>query len=69
MNLNEPKIYIYKDKINIINFISIDHFSSDKIILKLKENYIVVSGNNLVISKLLIDEILVVGNINKIEFR
>lgn len=69
MNFNEPKIYIYQNKINISNFLNIDHFSNDKIIIKLKNNSIIISGDSLVISKLLIDEILINGKINKIEFR
>lgn len=66
---SDPRIIISNNKINIINFSNIDHFSEDKIIIKLDNSYIVISGSNLTISKLVIDEILINGNFNKIEFR
>lgn len=66
---SDPKIIISNNKINIINFSNIDHFSEDKIIIKLDNSYIVISGSNLTISKLVIDEVLINGDFNKIEFR
>ena len=66
---NTPRIIMEDNKINITNFTSIEHFSQDKIILKINEKYISIFGTNLIISKLIIDEVLIGGNIEKIEFR
>lgn len=66
---NETKITIVSNKINITNYIDIGHFDSEKIIVKLDKKNIIVKGNNLVVSKLMNDEILITGNFNNIEFR
>ena len=66
---NEPKIIILKNKLNVINFLNIDQFSDNKIILKTINNNIIITGSNLVISKLVTDEVLINGNFSKIEFR
>ncbi len=62
-------INIYKNKINIINYENIDHFDINTVIIRYKEGTIKISGNNLVASKLLNDEILIVGDIKNIELR
>lgn len=66
---DEPKIVIFKNKIDVLNYECIDHFDENKIIIKFKNNYIVISGESLIISKLISDEVLIIGNINKLEFR
>ncbi len=66
---NETKITIINNKINITNYIDIGHFDSEKIIVKLNKKNITIKGNNLVVSKLMNDEILITGNFNNIEFR
>ncbi len=66
---NEPKIIILKNKLNVINFLNIDQFSDNKIVLKTINNNIIITGSNLVISKLVTDEVLINGNFSKIEFR
>ena len=66
---NETKITIVGNKINITNYIDIGHFDSEKIIVKLNKKNITIKGNNLVVSKLMNDEILITGNFNNIEFR
>ena len=60
---NETRIVIVKNKINIINYIDIGHFDSNKIVVKLKKNNISVNGKNLVVSKLINDEILILVNL------
>lgn len=69
INEEDLKIVIVKNKINIINYIDIGHFDLNKIVVKIKEGEIIIKGNELVISKLLKDEILITGNFNNIEFR
>ncbi len=66
---NKPKIIIEENKLDITDFTSIEHFSSDKIIIKISDKYINITGSNLIISRLVIDEVLINGNIEKIEFR
>ena len=66
---NKPKIIIEDNRVDITNFTNIDHFDDNKIILKTIDNYISITGSNLIISKLVIDEVLINGNIKKIEFR
>ena len=66
---NEPKIIILKNKLNVINFLNIDQFSDNKIVLKTTNTNIIITGSNLVISKLITDEVLINGNFSKIEFR
>ncbi len=65
----EFKISIYKNKVNVVNYVNIVDFSSKQVIIKYDSGNVIVSGNNLSISKLLIDEVLIVGNIDKIELR
>lgn len=60
------KIIIKKNQINIINFKEIIDFSDNKITLKCDNKRIDVEGKNLIISKMMDDELLIIGNINNI---
>lgn len=67
----EDKKYsmIYKDnKLDIINYTKIIDFSSNLISIEYKDNIYHIEGNNLVISKMMDDEILITGNITSITF-
>ncbi len=66
---NESKIIIYKNKIDIINYLDIIHFDDSKIIIKTKKELLNIIGTNLVISRLITDEVLITGTIKSIEFR
>ena len=66
---NKFKITIFENKINIINYLEIDAFDENKIVVRYKEGVVVISGYNLTISKLLDDELLISGEILKVEFR
>ena len=63
------KIIILNSKINITDFDSRECFDDNKIILRKDKEYVVITGSNLVITRLVIDEILISGNIKIIEFR
>lgn len=65
----EFKINIYKDKVNVVNYIDIVNFTSKEVTIKYDGGLLLIIGNNLSISRLLIDEVLVTGNIEKIELR
>ena len=66
---DELEIRVYKDKVDIINYTSIGHFDSNKVIVYYEDGHMIVTGFNLVVSKLLKDEVLIVGNIKNIELR
>lgn len=63
------EIHIYKNKINIINYTSIGHFDSNKIIIYSDSGYITIKGQDLVVAKLLSDEVLITGVITSMELR
>lgn len=63
------EVRIYKNKVNIVNYDSIGHFDSNKIIVYYKGGMILIKGENLVVSKLLNDEVLITGVIQNIELR
>ena len=65
---NDLKVIYLDNKVDVINYGQIISFDNNKIILKSENKTILVVGDNLVVSKLLISEILIVGNITKIEF-
>ena len=66
---NKLKVIYIDNKVNIVNYKSVTGFDSNKILIDCDDKLIVVSGSNLVISKLLIDELLISGSIEKVEFR
>lgn len=60
---------IYKNnKLNIINYTEIIDFTSKLISIKHNDNIYHIEGENLVISKMMENEILITGNINKVTF-
>lgn len=63
------EIHIYKNKIDILNYTSMGHFDSNKIIVYSDNGYITITGKDLVVTKLLKDEVLITGSINSIELR
>lgn len=63
------KITYLNNKLDILNYTNISHFDSNKIIINYAKGSVVVAGENLIISKLLSDELLIEGSIQKIEFR
>lgn len=60
---------VLKNKIDICNYESIGYLDNDLIIIKYEDGEIKIKGENLVVSKLLDDEILISGNIKIIEMR
>lgn len=63
------KIQYQNGKLDIVNYREITHFDSNKIIISNDELSISIIGRNLVVSKLLKDELLIEGDLEKIEFR
>lgn len=63
------KVNIFEDKIDILNYLEIDHFDDNKIIIRYEKGMLLVKGENLIITKLLDDELLINGKIKAIEFK
>ena len=63
------RVNYVKNKVDVVNYLSIDHFEDNKIMIRYKEGLLVVIGSDLTISKLLKDEVLISGVIKEIEFR
>ena len=75
MNFNKIRSYILEsefrlillnDKINIVNYDEIDNFNENKIIIKYNNKILTINGNNLVITKLMSNELLIEGKIKSI---
>ena len=66
---NEYKIIIKNNQINVINYDEIIDFSLVKITIRIKQKIISIEGNNLIISKMIDDEVLVSGNISNISIK
>lgn len=69
--INEKKYsMIYKDnKLDIINYTEIEEFTSTLITIRYKKNLYNIKGDNLVISRMLDNEILITGNIQSITIK
>lgn len=65
----EFKISVFENKTNIKNYEEIDHFDDKKVVVNYDKGKVTISGDELVIEKLLDDEILISGSIIKIEFK
>ena len=61
------KMIVYNDSIYLVNFKRIISIEDDYLSLYSDSNKIIITGNNLVIKKILKDELLVIGKILKIE--
>lgn len=68
--INDKKFYIiFKDnKLNVINYSEILDFSSSKISIRYEDKIYNIEGTELVISKMMDNEIMIIGNIYKITF-
>ncbi len=56
-------------KVDIVNYECIDHFDDSKVMVRYDKGLVIIKGENLIIAKLLNDEILVSGIIKSIEFK
>lgn len=65
----ELTVHVYKNKVNVVNYESIGHFDNNKVNIRHNSGLIIIHGDNLSVSKMLDNEILVIGQIKNIEFR
>lgn len=66
---DEIKIHVYKNKVNIVNYDKIIDFTSKEVVIGYSEGKIVITGSKLAINRLLLDEVLITGMIEKVELR
>lgn len=66
LNDNDYKIIIKENYVNIINYDEIIDFNLNNISVKYNNKVIIIEGNNLTISKLVKDEVLILGEITSI---
>lgn len=62
------KIIIVDNSVDIQNYSSIEHIDDNKIIIK-ADKTVLISGKSMTLKRLLDDEILISGKIEKIELR
>ena len=67
LNDNEFRVTVFANKIDIINYKSILDFSSTEISVKVNNKIVIVTEDDLVISKMYDDELLIKGKINNIK--
>ncbi len=63
----EFTVNILKNKVNVVNYTNIDHFDINKVVIRYDSGVLNITGRNLVVSKLLNDEVLITGDIKNIE--
>ena len=68
INDKEYKIIVFNNQVNIINYSEIVNFNSYQIDIRYNNKITNVIGTNLVISKMMEEEILITGNIKEIKF-
>jgi sporulation protein YqfC len=66
---NDFKMVLADNYIDILNYQEVSLFDDNRIIIKNKNGIITIFGNNLIISKWMDNEILVSGEVIKIELR
>lgn len=69
INENNFKITIGINYVNIVNYTLVLDFNSNLVSIKYNNGIVEISGTNLVVNKMLKDEILVTGNIENIKLR
>ena len=62
------KMIIYGNKIDILNYKKIESIKDNEIIIKSDKDKIYIKGKDLVIIKLVKDEVLIQGLIDRIDF-
>lgn len=63
------EIKIKENEVIIVNYKNISHFESKKIKIECENKNVFIDGDNLIIKKLLKDELLIKGVIKNIELR
>lgn len=69
INENNFKITIGINYVNVVNYTLVLDFNSNLVSVKYNNGIVDISGTNLVVNKMLKDEILITGNIENIKLR
>ena len=69
LNENEFKLILDNNRLNIVNYEEIIDFSLSNIKVKLKDKIVSIEGRNLVINKMVDNELLITGNISNISIK
>lgn len=69
INENNFKITIGINYVNVVNYTLVLDFNSNLVSIKYNSGIVDISGTNLVVNKMIKDEILVTGNIENIKLR
>ena len=69
LNENEYKLILDNNRLNIVNYEEIIDFSLSNIKVKLKDKIVSIEGRNLVINKMVDNEILITVNISNISIK
>ncbi len=67
VNDNQFRFTVYDNKFNVVNFKRILSLEDDYVSVLSKNKKITITGSNFVLNKLVEDELLITGNITKIE--
>lgn len=65
---NEYKVTIMEGGVHIINYVEIVDFSSNKVIIRYRDGFMVLNGNDLVVSKMVNDELFITGKLKSVEY-
>lgn len=65
---NDYKVTISKGMIHIINYLEIVDFSSTRVVVRYQEGTTTLLGTDLVVSKMMDDELLITGKLKSIEY-
>lgn len=66
---SEFQLILLKNRVNIINYQKLLQINRKEMIFMSSDGKVVISGENLVLSKLLDDEVLITGHISSIEVK
>lgn len=64
----EYKITICGNKIHVMNYLEIEDFSSTRVVVRYQEGKTVLLGDDLVVSKMQDEELLIIGKLKSIEY-
>lgn len=67
LKTDEFLIGVFSDKIHIFNYLRIIEIDINRINIQVKDKRIEIKGNNLLIKKLDKNEVLIIGNIKRVD--
>lgn len=65
---NEFRVIVIDDQVNVVNYVEVLDFSSREVAIVYEKGIVIIKGNDLVVSKMLDDELLIKGKIKNINY-